>query len=159
MIGAALVLVMLMPGCAFDGRGQGGALLPDGGRPIDTGVDTAADDAVEDTKLPPPLEAGLVTTPGHISCGVETCNVPQSMCCLLDSGPTCATSCDKFFHVCDEAADCPTSSRTQVCCDFDGFSVCATESCAAKNQFCRTDAECPSKRCGIIDKGQGVCVP
>lgn len=95
---------------------------------------------------------GPGSTPGHIACGTEVCDLTTQACCVnsgsdehcQDKGKACAG-----IAVCDEAADCPSG---KICCGSASFDSSNTD-CEAKcdginqSQPCRTDTECGSRKC------------
>ena len=128
---------------------------------IESSVDGGFADAdVSDTDTKPVITPGMiVSTPGSIACRDVNCDAPKNMCCIAGDAGTCSTTCSVGGYVfCDEAADC---SPGYSCCDAcEGRTVCRQPSwgCGLMNQYCRTNAECPSGKCGHVANGQGVCV-
>ncbi len=106
-----------------------------------------------------PTEGGLPCTPGQVSCGTATCNVPAQFCCdIPGTSETCTTAggaCAGTPVACDEAADCPT--KGDICCIASQSTTSATVSCqrgpicptapVATAQICRSNTECASGKC------------
>lgn len=176
----ALALAMLQLGCGDD---SGANIASDDAGSADgtadvtvdeTGADSTADSTVNvdaaadavadandggggDAATDGPVDGGVISAPGNVSCGAASCVIPASCCAQpADGGLSCQNGggcAGGLQRECDEAADCPGA---QVCC-YENTANGLTSSCHAdcgggggtRTQACRLASECLSGTCAV----------
>src|SRR5262249_2144841 len=137
----------------LEGGGTDAPVTVDAHTDADAGDDGPSDDG-------PMPRHGLPPDPGRISCGIQSCDLDGSVCCVYAGGDyvpgleypfgseECHVGSRPDFgglttagtRACDEPADCPAG---QMCCVTSAWAtaVCAA-SCPTGERLCKAHAEC-----------------